>query len=83
MGKKSKTKPPKPVKKETPPTPDEGAKKRGPYVTLEEARAQQKEMEEWAKSQGLDPPISLCMPLPLSRGPATMIEPGGRETTIP
>ena len=40
-------------------------------------------MEEWAKSQGLDPPISLCMPLPLSRGPATMIEPGGRETTIP
>ena len=80
MGKKSKTKP-KPVK-ETPPTPDEGAKK-SPYVTLEEARAHQKEMEEWAKSQGLDPPISLCVPMPLSRGPATMIEPGGRETTIP
>jgi hypothetical protein len=78
MGKKSKKKIPEQTKKEasTEET-DERAKKMGPIVTLDQARADQKEMEEWAKSQGLSPPITLC--IPLGGGPATMFEPEGRE----
>ena len=78
MGKKSKKKIPEQTKKEasTKET-DERAKKMGPIVTLDQARADQKEMEEWAKSQGLSPPITLC--IPLGGGPATMFEPEGRE----
>ena len=39
--------------------------------TLEQCRKDQEEMEAWAKSKGLSPPITLCMPI--GGGPATMV----------
>ena len=57
-----------------PPPPPTGTK------TLEECRADQAEMEAWAKSKGLSPPVTLCMPL--GGGTSTVLEPGGGERTM-
>ena len=56
---------------------EEHAKARGSTKSLDQCRAQQAELEAWAKANGLSPPTSLC--INTDGGPSTVIHPGGKE----